>query len=187
RSHFPSPTLFRSIRPHRLAVGFYDLTDGALVRTHRIELDVDGDLTDVPELVGKAQPDLVLLNDDDLAYAKIRLDERSLETAIAHLGSISNPLARSLVWGSVWDATRDGETPARSYIDLVLQNIGAETESTTLRTTLSQLLLTARMYVDPATREATINRVGDALWQLAQDAEAGSDNQFQFVKFFAQI
>src|SRR5690606_35963515 len=105
----------------------------------------------------------------------------------AHLGSISNPLARSLVWGSAWDATRDGESASRDYIDLVLQNIGAETESTTVRTTLSQLLLAARMYVDPATRDATINRVGDSLWALAQEAEAGSDNQFQFVKFFAQI
>ena len=178
---------YPTIRPHRMGIGLYTLKNGTLERSETIELDIDGPRTEVPQLVGKTQPDLVLLNDDDLAYAKIRLDERSLETAIAHLGSISNPLARSLVWGSVWDATRDGETPARSYIDLVLQNIGAETESTTLRTTLSQLLLAARMYVDPAIREETINRVGDDLWQLAQAAEAGSDNQFQFVKFFAQI
>ncbi len=39
-----------------------------------------GERTEVPELVGRAQPDLLLVNDDDLAYAKIRLDERSLAT-----------------------------------------------------------------------------------------------------------
>ena len=51
-----------------------------LVRTDRVELDVDGERTEVPELVGRPQPDLLLVNDDDLAYAKIRLDERSMAT-----------------------------------------------------------------------------------------------------------
>jgi aminopeptidase N len=141
----------------------------------------------VPELLGKTQPDLVLLNDDDLAYAKIRLDERSLATAIDHLASIEDPLARSLVWGAAWDATRDAESTASDYVDLVLGNIATETESTTLRTTLGQLGLAARNYVAPERRLATVERVGDALWALAQDAEAGSDAQFQFVKFFAAL
>ncbi|WBU39034.1 aminopeptidase N [Homoserinibacter sp. YIM 151385] len=176
---------YPTIRPHRLAVGFYSLEDGRLARTHRVELDVDGVRTEVPELVGLARPDLVLLNDDDLAYAKIRLDEDSLAVAIEHLAAIEDPLARALVWGSVWDATRDAETAPRDYVRLVLGNIATETESTTIRTTLSQLLLVARTYVDPSVRAETIAEVGDALWRLGRDAAAGSDAQFQFVKFFA--
>ncbi|MGO1316314.1 MAG: aminopeptidase N, partial [Cellulomonadaceae bacterium] len=156
-----APAEHPTIRPHRLAVGCYDLSDGALVRTHRVELDVDGELTQVPELVGRARPDLVLLNDDDLAYAKIRLDAASREVAIEHLAEISDPLARSLVWGSFWDATRDGEVPASEYVRLVLNNVASETESTTLRTTLAQLLLAARSYVAPARREQTLTAVGD--------------------------
>src|ERR1700712_923307 len=118
-----------TIRPHRLAVGFYELIDDKLVRTESVELDVDGESTDVPQLVGKRRPALVLVNDDDLAYAKIRLDEESLETAIAHLATIESPLARSLVWGSVWDATRDAEARPRDFVRLVLNNVGSETES----------------------------------------------------------
>jgi aminopeptidase N len=91
------------------------------------------------------------------------------------------------VWGSVWDAVRDGETPASSYVDLVLGNIAAETESTTVRTTLAQLGLAARTYVDPARRAETLQRVGDTLWTLAQQAEAGSDLQLQLVKYFAAL
>ena len=72
-----------TIRPHRLAIGFYNLSGGKLVRDHRVELDVDGERTEVAELVGLARPDLVLLNDDDLAYAKIRLDEVSHGVALA--------------------------------------------------------------------------------------------------------
>ena len=180
-----APADYPTIRPHRLGVGFYTLDGDALVRTHHIEIDVDGDLTEVAELKGLARPDLVLLNDDDLAYAKIRLDDRSLQTAIEHLGKISDPLARSLVWGAAWDQTRDAEASASDYVDLVLRNIGTETESTTVRTTLAQLQLAANSYVAPEKREDTRAKVADGLWALAQQAEPGSDSQLQFVTAFA--
>ncbi|WP_158863865.1 aminopeptidase N [Leifsonia sp. AG29] len=179
------------LRPHRLAIGFYDLVEGdagvKLVRVDRVELDVDGERTDVPELVGKKRPALVLLNDDDLAYAKIRLDDESLTVAIEHLSSIESPLARSLVWGAAWDATRDAESSASDYVRLVLGNIAPETESTTIRTTLGQLVLAASSYVAPERQEETVEHAADALWELAQQAQAGSDAQFQFVKFFAAL
>ncbi|HWI30383.1 MAG TPA: aminopeptidase N [Microbacterium sp.] len=180
-----APADYPTIRPHRLGVGFYNVQGGALERVHNVEIDVDGDLTEVPQLKGLKRPDLVLLNDGDLAYAKIRLDERSLQTAIAHLGDIADPLARSLVWGAAWDQTRDAEASPSDYIDLVLRNIGRETESTTVRTTLAQLQLAANAYVSPEKRDATRAKVADGLWALAQAAEAGSDSQLQFVTAFA--
>ncbi|GAA4192379.1 aminopeptidase N [Gryllotalpicola kribbensis] len=178
---------YPTIRPHRLAIGFYTLAGDALTRTHRVELDVDGERTEVAELVGLEQPDLVLLNDDDLAYAKIRLDERSLQTAIAHLGKIDSELARSILWGAVWDATRDAESRASDFVQLVLNNIGAETGSTTMRTALNQLVLSVGAYVAPAKRDAVAVAAADGVWALAQQAEPGSDAQFQFVKVFAQL
>ncbi|GAA3647059.1 aminopeptidase N [Microbacterium marinilacus] len=180
-----APADYPTIRPHRLGVGFYELAAGTLRRTHHIELDVDGDLTEVPQLKGVRRPDLVLLNDDDLAYAKIRLDDRSLATAIDHLADIADPLARSLVWGAAWDQTRDAESAASDYVDLVLRNIGRETESTTIRTTLAQLQLAANAYVTPETRESTRARVADGLWRLARSADAGGDAQLQFTTAFA--
>lgn len=186
---------YPTIRPHRLAVGFYSFDhaddDGTLaprlVRTHRVELDIDGTSTAVPDLVGMPRPNLILLNDDDLAYAKIRMDEASWQVAIDHLADIQDPLARALVWGAAWDATRDAEVAPSDYVDLVLGNIATETESTTIRLSLTQLAQVARTYVAPEKQDATVRRVGDALWQLAQEAEAGSDAQFQFVKFFANL
>ena len=182
-----APREWPTLRPHRLAVGFYEPQGKQLVRVHRVELDIDGPTTEVPSLVGHVRPALILINDDDLAYAKIRLDEQSMDTALAGLRTIADPLARALVWGAAWDATRDAELPASRYVDLVLDNIGAETESTTIRLALAQLGLAARSYVAPERREATLARVGDALWRLAQDAEPGSDAQFQFVGAFAGI
>ncbi len=178
---------YPTIRPHRLAIGFYNLRGGKLMRDHRVEIDVDGVSTDVPQLVGQGRPDLVLVNDEDLAYAKIRLDEKSLSVAMEHLEDIDDPLARSIVWGAAWDATRDAEASPSDYVQLVLNNIAAETESTTIRTTLSQLLQVARYYVAPSRRDETIELVGDGLWLLATEAHSGSDAQFQFAKFFANI
>ncbi|PRI11964.1 aminopeptidase N [Leucobacter massiliensis] len=178
---------YPTLRPHRIGVGLYAASEEGVRRVHRIELDVDGARTEVPELVGTAQPDLLLLNDDDLSYAKIRLDERSLATAAERLGDVEDSLARALLWGTLWDATRDAELPASRFVDIVLSHIAAEDASTTLRTLLGQLLLAASSYVDPSRRAETLERVGDALWRLAVDAEPGSDRQFQFVKSFAQL
>ena len=178
---------YPTIRPHRLVIGFYNLRGGKLLRDHRVEIDVDGVRTEVPSLVGATRPDLVLVNDEDLAYAKIRLDEKSLDVAMKHLEDIDDPLARSIVWGAAWDATRDAETAARDYVELVLNNIASETESTTIRTTLSQLALVAKQYVDPLRRDEMLEQVGDGLWLLANEADPGSDAQFQFVKFFANL
>ncbi len=182
-----APADHPTIRPHRLAIGFYNLRDGKLVRDHRVELDIDGERTEIPELVGLPRPALVLLNDDDLAYAKIRLDDSSHGVALANLSEIEDPLARALVWSSVWDATRDAETRASDYLALVLGNIASETESTTLRIVLANAVLAASAYTAPERRDDARRTLADGFWRLAQEAEPGSDAQFQFVMNFATI
>ncbi|MEA5455287.1 aminopeptidase N [Sinomonas sp. JGH33] len=177
-----------TLRSHRLAVGFYNRgADGRLVRTHREELDVEGELTDVPALVGLARPALVLLNDDDLAYAKVRLDPVSLVTATAGLHDIAESLPRALVWASAWDGARDGETAARSYVELVLANIGAESDSSVVQTLLRQLATTLDFYVAADAQAAVKASTADRLWALALGAEPGSDSQLQFVRAFSSI
>ncbi|WP_285724342.1 aminopeptidase N [Psychromicrobium xiongbiense] len=179
---------YPTIRPHRLAVGFYDLADGgALERVHRVELDIDGAETEVPELVGRPRPALILLNDDDLAYAKIRLDEQSLATATAHVKDFAKSLPRTLVMASAWDAARDGETPARGYVDLVLANIGAETDSSVVTVLLRQLATTLTFYVAPEAQHETRISAAERLWALFTAATPGSDSQLQFVKAFASF
>ncbi|MDR6508792.1 aminopeptidase N [Arthrobacter oryzae] len=176
-----------TLRPHRLAVGFYNITDGRLVRVHREELDVDGERTDVPAVHGLQQPDLILLNDDDLAYAKVRLDAKSLATATAHLKDFHESLPRTLVWGSAWDAARDGESPARGYVELILANIASESDSSVILVQLRQLATTLTYYVAEEHREKTSAAAADTLWDLAGAVPAGSDAQLQFVKSYALL
>jgi aminopeptidase N len=173
-------------RPHRLAIGGYDV-DGAgrLVRTWREELDVDGPHTPVPALVGRPRPALVLVNDDDLAYARVRLDDESWATATAHLSGFTSSLPRTLVWAAAWDATRDGETAGRDYVDLVLGNIAHETDSTVVQVLLRQLTTTLDLYVAPEHRAATHAAAADRLAALMAQAAPGSDAQLQLLKAFA--
>ena len=176
-----------TIRPHRMAIGFYNLVDGKLSRVHRLELDVDGVRTEVSELVGLARPALILLNDEDLAYAKIRLDDQSWATALEHLSDFEDSLARTIIWGAAWDAARDAETSPRDFIQLVLNNIAHETESTTMLTLLRQLVTAGNLYVAEVHRSEVLSEIGAGLLKLAREAEAESDAQLQFAKFFAQF
>jgi aminopeptidase N len=176
---------YPTIRDHRMAVGFYNLVDGKIIRTDRVELDVPGVSTEVPSFVGKARPDLILLNDDDLAYAKIRLDAASWKFALANLDKFEDSLARTLIWMAAWDAMRDGETPARDFIDLVLGNIQSETQGSALQTLLRQMVTVTAYYVARNTQDATFSKVAKRLWELTLEAEPGSDAQYMFLKFWA--
>ena len=107
-------------RPHRLRIGLYDFDDaGALVRTDSVETDLSGARTDVAALAGKPRPALLLVNDDDLSYAKVRLDPRSEATVRGSLDRLSDPMARALCWTALWDSARDAVTPAVLYVDAV--------------------------------------------------------------------
>lgn len=171
------------LRPHRLALGFYneDPATGSIVRTERIELDVDGESTDVAAAVGKARPALLLVNDDDLTYTKIRFDEQSLAFAEENLHRFDDALARAVIWLAFWDMTRDGEFPAERFIDMTLRLLAHETESTTFRYALRCMDTAAWHYTPRERRDGIVRHVAATLWKLANEAEAGSDNQFQLV------
>ncbi|MDE0573522.1 aminopeptidase N [Demequina sp. B12] len=177
-------------RPHRLGIGGYDVVIGddgnaKLERTLHVETDIRGELTEIPDLVGKHRPALLLINDGDLAYAKVRLDEQSLATAVQHVAGFTDPLARSMVLTAAWDMTRDGEMPARQYVDLILGSIATETESTTVMVLLRQLATTLGLYVHPDYADDTAEQAADTLWGLALAAAPESDTQLQLVKAFA--
>ena len=171
------------LRAHRLAIGFYDedSATGKIVRTDRIELDVDGETTVVSEAVGKRRPALILVNDDDLTYTKLRFDAASLDFALANLHRFDDALARAIIWLALWDMTRDGELSAEKFVDVTLHLLATETESTTFRYALACMSTAAWHYTAPARRAQVIEHVAAELWKLTVSAPAGSDQQFQLA------
>ena len=174
------------LRAHRLAVGFYNVDEvtGEIKRTKRIELDVDGEVTEVAEARGEKMPALILVNDDDLTYTKLRFDAKSLEFAAENLYRFKDSLTRSLIWLALWDMTRDAEFPAERFVELSLKALATERESTTFRYALGQVKVTASHYVVPECQAEVAKHVAHELWQLALAASAGSDEQFQLLKAY---
>ncbi|PSL06735.1 membrane alanyl aminopeptidase [Haloactinopolyspora alba] len=171
-----------TLRSHRAAIGLYDRADdGSLHRRDRIELDISGERTDVTELRGVAQPDLLLVNDDDLTFAKVRLDDRSQRTVVESIGSLGS-LQRALCWSSATDMVRDAEMSAGSYVELVLSGIRRETSIGVVQHVLNSARAAVELYSWPAHRLALSARWASALRQHAGSAEPGSDVQLAFAR-----
>ncbi|MGH3411802.1 MAG: aminopeptidase N [Marmoricola sp.] len=180
-AHADWPTL----RRHRLGIGLYDEREGKLVRRRYLEIDAEGELTEVPELVGEQQPDLLLLNDEDLTYAKIRLDERSLATVTDKLSALDDSLARALCWSAAWDMTRDAEMRATGFVRLVLANIGSETDSWGLTRVPAYAAQAVNGLSAPANRAALATEWESGLRKLVEQAEPASDHQLTFARAYA--
>ncbi|MFK3983581.1 aminopeptidase N [Micromonospora sp. NPDC050397] len=180
-----APSDYPTLRTHRIGVGLYDLRDGRLVRRERIEVDVTGESTELPQLVGVPAPDVLLLNDDDLTYAKLRLDERSMATVVQHVGAFESSLPRALCWAAAWDMVRDAELSARDYVALVLAGLPAETDINLVTQTLRQASSTLAMYADPdwaPTGWADLARTARTALRLA---EPGSGLQLAWARAYA--
>jgi aminopeptidase N len=176
------------LRSHRIAIGLYDRTEAGLSRRLQIETDVAGPRTVIGELAGQPRPDLVLVNDDDLTYAKIRLDEHSLQTLIdASIGSFTESLPAALCWAAAWDMCRDGEMAARDYVRLVLSGISSVTDISVIQTLLRQAGQAARRFADPRWRDTGLALMASGLRDLLSAAPAGSDEQLTYVRAFAGV
>ncbi|MGJ4168761.1 aminopeptidase N [Corynebacterium macclintockiae] len=181
-------------RTHRIAVGVYGFDGGALQRTKRVELDVSGERTEVPELVGVPAGDLVLVNDDDLAYGNMALDEGALATAIGGAGSdgagtgvpniarITDPMARALVWSATWQMTRNAQMRARDFIGLVAGGAAEETELAVLEQILAQARSAAANYADPEWADEGWAQLREAF--LAAARKTSGPAQLAFVRAF---
>jgi aminopeptidase N len=182
-----APASHPVLRSHRIAIGLYDLTSAGLSRRARVETDVAGPRTMVPELAGQARPDLVLINDEDLTYAKIRLDDHSLRTLVEQIGSFTDSLPAALCWAAAWDMCRDAEMAARDYVRLVMSGISSVTDISVVQTLLRQASQAARRFADPGWRAAGLALMAGALRDLLFAAEPGSDAQLAYVRAFADV
>ncbi|MGK2882265.1 MAG: aminopeptidase N [Mycobacterium sp.] len=172
-------------RVHRLAIGVYDddpTGSGKLVRVHREELDIDGESTDVLALQGVSRGKFILVNDDDLTYCSVRLDQESLDTVLARIADIADPLPRTLAWSAAWEMTRDAELKARDFVALVTGGIHAESEVGVAQRLLLQAQAALNSYSDPEWAKSTgWPAFADRLLELARESEPGSDHQLAYV------
>ena len=174
-------------RPHRMAVGLYDLKGDVLSRRTSVELDVAGELTSVNELKGEKVADLLLINDRDLSYAKIRFDQRSIETLKSHLGKLNDNLSRALCWSAAWDMLRDAEISSSDFIEIAIAGLPGEDDITTVTALGNQLSSAIEVYAAPKNRDSLREKIATVMGSLLERSKPGSDFQLQFARIFASL
>ncbi|AGZ39782.1 putative aminopeptidase [Actinoplanes friuliensis DSM 7358] len=179
-----APAAYPTLRTHRIGVGLYDLDGDRLVRRDLLEIDVSGEQTEIPALAGVRAADVLLVNDDDLTYAKLRLDERSMATVVQHIDGFESSLPRALVWAAAWDQLRDAELAARDYIALVRTGLPEERDINLTTATLRQAATTLTMYADPAWAPTGWAQLAETARDALAAAEPGSGFQLAWARAF---
>jgi aminopeptidase N len=179
-----APAGYPTLRTHRIGVGLYDLTDGRLARRETIEVTLAGARTDLTSLTGVRAADVFLLNDEDLTYAKTRLDERSMATVVEHIGELDNSLARAIAWSAAWDMVRDAELSTHGYIALICNGLPAETDINLVLATLNQARSALTSYADPQWAPAGWAKLHVTAREAMLAAAPGSGFQLAWTRTF---
>ncbi len=179
-----APSDHPTLRTHRIGVGLYELVGDTLVRRERHEVDISGAMTALPALTNVRAADVLLLNDDDLSYTKLRLDERSLSTVVDHIAGFESSLPRALCWAATWDMTRDAEMAARDYVALVCSGLPRETDINLVTATLRQAQLAVNSYADPAWAPTGWAMLADMAFGALATAQPGSGFRLAWARAF---
>lgn len=173
-------------RPHRIAVGAYDHAPDAhpgpdrLVLRDRFEMDVPQNDT-VKALPGR-RPALVVLNDSDLSYAKVRLDTKSWDTVVRDLSGIPDALTRAVVWNTARDLVRDGELAPTTYLEAARAHLPHETDLALAQGVLAFAdTQIAGRYLAPENRPAALATLTSLCRDLIRRTEDGHNPGLRLV------
>jgi aminopeptidase N len=182
-----APPEHPTLRPHHIAIGLYERDGaGAPVRRHQVEADLTGARTEVPALAGQPRPDLILLNDDDLDYAIIRFDERSLATLTESIGRFRDGLARTICWAAVLDMTAQAELSIPAFASILAAGMGSESSVAVLRALHDATAQFLSFMADPASVKDVKRQLAAEAIRLLRAADPGSDHQLAWAQLLGR-
>ena len=173
-----------ALRPHRLDVTLFRGEKQHLERIATLDVLVDPNtpVTMVAEAVGIQAPSLVVLNDNDHTYARVRFDERSLTTLRTSLSRIDEELTRAVVWTALWNLTRDGELSVADYTGIALTHGLVEPNPNLVAQVLANISFATAHFLPHGLREQGQRELADTLWTRLLGAGEGSDLQLALVR-----
>jgi len=173
-----------TLRTHRVRLGQFDWVGASLERVGAAEVEIQGSETEVGELSGRQRPALLLPNDGDLSYLKIRLDPTSLATAEAHLSSIKESLARALIWDLSWDTVCDLEIAAQRFTRMVISHLAAEADTTLATVVLGNVSAAIRRYGSAHRVVSLESEIASLAWDSMAGCPGGGDGQAVWLRAF---
>ena len=181
-------------RPHLVEVGLHSLDpeSGVLTRDDSVPLQIrredSGSALEVVGLRTEGPPRLVLPNEQDLTYAKLSFDQESVAAVLSH--PVEDPLARATVWASLWSMVRDGELPARRFLEAVMDLGLRIPEITVVQSVLRQADRALRWFTPVGEREDLQRRFGARLAEFlpaVDSAPALGDHQRAAARTLAAL
>jgi aminopeptidase N len=173
------------LRTHRIAIGVYRREGDRLRRGDVVDAEITGARTLVPELAAAPAPDVLVINDGDLTFARIRFDQRTLRTLMACGMDLSDPLTEAVCWNAAWDMTTSAELSVGDFTGLVARRIGGERPPAGIAELVAHAIMAADFYAVPAHRSWLRERVADAALHGARQARPGSRTQRVLASGFA--
>jgi aminopeptidase N len=172
-----------TLRSHRVAIGLFDRRDGRTIRRQRLEADIRGRSTPIPALVGAPAADVVVLNDDDLTWARTRLDDRSLRAVLdGAIPSIEEPLTRAVLWLAVREMMLDALLPVGEYVRIAGEGLGSESEISLLEDLYKQVIAAITRFGDAGARDARLSELTSRSIGWVAAAPPGSDSQLAHAR-----
>jgi aminopeptidase N len=178
-----APPVQPTLRSHRLAIGLFDRVDGRYVRRERVEIDVAGRNTEVPELIRVRGADLIVLNDDDLTWARTRLDDRSLQAVLdGAIPAIDDSLTRAVLWLAVREMMLDALLPVGEYVRIAADALGSETEISLLEDLYRRVISAITRFGNPERRDPRLADLTSRSIEWLSAAPPGSDIQLAHAR-----
>jgi aminopeptidase N len=160
-------------RPHRIGIGRYDRFG---TRLDLVEVEIAGRVTPVR----LAPAAMILLNDGDLSYAKVRLVDWAVLPTM--LPCVADPLVRALLWGAAWEAIRDAELGPEFFVELAVAGLASETHLAVVADVLRCAEVTTDRFLPPEHRAAARDRLYQVCLAAVAAAGRGSGRQLAFAR-----
>jgi len=125
-------------------------------------------------------PAWIFANENDYAYGRFLLDDKSQQYVTAHLGDMSDSFRRALLWGSLWQSVQVADLDPRRYIELATALLQNEKDEMILAQTVGRSASALHRYVSDADR----HRLTPSLDQIAAtQMHQESDRNLRIVWF----
>ncbi len=185
-----TPSVSKTLSPHRMKIGLYELEDNGLDHEKTIEVVYSAEKTEVKELLGRECPDFVMPNEDDNDYALFSLDPKSLSKAKLALTGLNSSLNRLMMWNILSQMMRDQKLGAQDYFELVEYGLKNEKDDGVLGFVLGRHGVVKDQYFTYLTktqRAEQAPKMEDAVWERVLSSKAGSSLQMTFFDFYIAI
>ncbi|SHF92139.1 aminopeptidase N [Microbulbifer donghaiensis] len=186
-----APKEHPTLREQKIQLGIYRLQDNIMTRVAAVPVTYSGARTPVKEAKGLPCPQILNLNDEDWAYVKTNLDEKSVGQITRHITAIESSFTRLMLWQSLFDSVTDAKWPLDDWITFALNNAGAESNINVIRLIGSQLEAASayahRFDVPGELRTERLEAIENFVWAKINSSPAGSDAQKTWFETFTQL